>query len=147
MRVPALLGLLGLAVCAAASARASGDLTGTYAGSLSCRLAGGTVSATPSIVAISERAAQPEVANLILEVDGVRYAGRAANGDAAFRQCGAINPAYGEPATGFEQVSYRADATTGATVLHFASRSEFGLCEATWTRIDASDPRIAACGE
>jgi len=147
MRIAALLSFLGLALLAAAPARASGELTGTYAGSLSCRLAGGKVSAAPSLVAISERASSPEAANLLLEIDGVRYAGRAANGDASFRHCGAINPAYGEGVSGFEQVSYAADAATGATVLHFAAYSEFGPCEATWTRIDAHDPRIAACGE
>jgi hypothetical protein len=147
VRVPALLGVLGLALCVTPSAHASGELTGTYAGSLSCRLAGGTVSATPSLVAISERAASPEAANLTVEIDGVRYAGRAANGDAVFSHCGAINPGYGDPANGYEVVSYGTDAATGATVLHVASRSEFGLCEATWTRIDASDPRLDACGQ
>ena len=147
MRIPALLGALGLALVAAPLAQASGELTGTYAGSLSCRLAGGAVSATPSLVAISERAAAPEAASLIVEIDGVRYAGRAANGDAAFSRCGAINPAYGDPAGGFEQVSYAADPDTGATVLHVAARFPAGACEATWTRIDASDPRLAACGK
>ena len=146
MRVPALLGLVGLALSAATGARAAGELTGTYAGSLSCRLQGASITSSPTLVRISERAS-PEGSNLVVDIDGVRYRGRAAGGDASFSHCGAINPGYGDPANGYEVVSYAADAATGATVLHVASRSEFGLCEATWTRIDARDPRLAGCGE
>ena len=147
MRLLALLGLVGLVLSAATGARAAGELTGTYAGSLSCRLQGASITSAPTLVRISERASSPEGSNLVVDIDGVRYSGRAARGDAAFAHCGSINPAYGDSANGYEQVSYEVDAATGGTTLHLASRSEFGLCEATWTRIDASEPGLAACGE
>jgi hypothetical protein len=146
-RIPALLGLVGLALSAPTGARAAGELTGTYAGSLSCRLQGASITSVPTFVRISERGSSPEGASLVVDIDGARYSGRAAAGDAAFAHCGSINPAYGAQPSGFEQVSYRVDAATGAATLHVASRSEFGLCEATWTRIDASEPGIPACGK
>jgi hypothetical protein len=31
--------------------------------------------------------------------------------------------------------------------VRLASRSEIGFCEARWTRVDASDPRVPACGK
>jgi len=139
-------GLLGLALCAAAPAWASGELTGTYAGTFSCALAGGKVS-VPSVLAISERDLSPEGARLFVEIDGVGYAGRAVNGDAAFTNCGAIAAGYADRVNPFEQVSYAADPATGGLVLHFAARSEFGPCEATWTRVDTSEPGLSACGQ
>jgi len=147
MRIAAVLGLIGLLCFAAAPARASGGLTGTYAGTLTCRLAGGSVTVAPSLLAISERAASPEGVRLFVEIDGTGYAGRAADGDAAFTSCGAINAGYGDRANPLEKVTYAPDPTTGALVLHLAARAEFGTCEATWTRIDASEPGISACGQ
>ena len=132
---------------AAVSARAAGELTGTYAGSLSCKLQGAAITSAPSLVRISERAGSPEASNLVVDIDGTRYRGRAAGGDASFSHCGSINPAYGDQASRYEQVSYQVDPATGGATLHVASRSEFGLCEATWTRIDTSEPGLAACGE
>lgn len=146
MRTLALLTALGALLFAAPAARAAGELTGTYAGSFSCKLQGGT-SSVPSLIRISERARSPEGASLVVDIDGTRLSGRAANGDARFAHCGSINPAYGDGPNAFEQVSYAFDPATGAPTLHLASRSEFGLCEATWARIDASEPGIPACGK
>jgi hypothetical protein len=146
LRTLALLATAGVWLFAAPTARAAGELTGTYAGSFSCKLAGGTTS-VPSLVRISERASSPEGASLVVDIDGTRLSGRAADGDARFAHCGSINPAYGDGANAFEQVSYEFDPATGGATLHLASRSEFGLCEATWARIDASEPGIPACGE
>ena len=144
MRVASALGLLGLMLCAAVSARASGELTGTYAGTVTCKLASGTAS-TRSLLAISQRGASDDGASLFAEIDGVRYAGRAANGDVALRHCGAINGQYGDPVRPLEKISYAIDPASGAPVIHLAERSELGPCEGTWTRIDASEPGISAC--
>ena len=144
MRGLARLTLLGLAL-GTAPAWASGELTGTYAGTVSCTLVSGKAS-TPSVLAISQRGVSADGAQLFAEIDGVGYAGRAANGDVALRHCGAINGQYGDPVSPLEKISYAIDPASGLPVIHLSERSELGPCEGSWTRIDASEPRISACG-
>jgi hypothetical protein len=122
-------------------------LAGTYAGSFSCNLQGAAVTDRPSLVAISELSQDAQGLRLVAEIDGVRYGGRAAGNDAALTRCGALNPSYGERAGELESVALGIDPNTGAPTLHVGARTAFGPCEATWTRIDATDPRIPACGQ
>lgn len=146
MRGLAGLGVLALLLCAAAPSRASGELTGTYAGTFSCALVGGKASAL-SMLAISERGRSPDGARLFVEIDGVGFAGRAGDGDAEFTNCGAINAGYGDRVHPPERITYATDPASGALVFHLVQRSELGPCEASWTRIDARDPGITACGQ
>lgn len=141
MRARALAGLTALLVGAALPARAV-ELAGTYAGELSCQSADGSVRGGPSLLAISDRSS-----GLSADIDGVRYDLRTRDGDVLFRHCGAINPQYGDrDVSGAEKVTVGANSA-GVPVIRMASHSEFGFCRVTWTRIDARDPGIPACGE
>ena len=143
MRSPRSSALLGLALSAASGARAAGELTGTYAGSLSCRLQGASITSSPMRWSGS-RSARPLAGRLRTwssTSTASRYARPRGRRRRRVRPLREHQPAYGDPASGFEAgVRTQVDAATGGTTLHLASRSEFGLCEATWTRIDASEP-------